>query len=40
MKDDYESKVGCRFEFDHVLKNEDEVVEGYEADNSDEMRID
>jgi hypothetical protein len=40
VKDDYEGYIGCRFKLDHELENENEVVEGYEADNSDEMRID
>ena len=39
MKYNEEDKVGFGLEVEHVLNDEDEIVEGHEADNSDKMGI-
>lgn len=40
MEDDNEDDVGFGLQLDEVLEYEDEVVEGHEANDSNEMRID
>ncbi len=40
MEEHEEYEVGFGLEVEHVLNDEDEVVEGHEADDSDEVGID